>query len=75
MLIKFKVKLVYLGKQEFEFGDGKVLKLKEDPCSFSMVKVSFSSLKKIHVTNLKKQDLEGGGKILKLTDNQLTIHA
>jgi len=41
-----------------------------------MGKESFSSLKKIHVTHLGKQDLEfGEGNVLKLTDNLKTIFA
>ncbi len=34
MLIKFKVDLVYLGKEKLKFGEGKFLNLKEDPCSY-----------------------------------------
>jgi hypothetical protein len=33
MFIKFKVDLVYLGKQNLKFREGKFLKLKEDSCS------------------------------------------
>ena len=33
MLIKFKVKLVYLGKEELKYREEKFLKLKEDPCN------------------------------------------
>jgi hypothetical protein len=33
MFIKFKIDLLYLGKQDLNIGEGKFLKLKEDPCN------------------------------------------
>jgi len=45
-----EIHVTYFGKQDLGFGEGKVIKLKEDPCSFSMGKESFSSSEKTHVT-------------------------
>jgi hypothetical protein len=42
-----KIHVTYSGKQDLEFGEGKVIKLKEDPCSFIMGKESFSSSQSI----------------------------
>ena len=51
-------------------GEGKAIKLKEDPCSFSIGKESFSSSEKTHVTQFGKQKIEfGEGKFLKLEED------